>query len=100
MSTGPIKNMIGVMSTSLRESCTHHPPTHPPSDAAHEGVADVGGVIGQQTRDTDYTRFTQEVQSAQNGSRQPQLQEYRTTAPIAYAVDSGAGTSTEGQRHS
>jgi hypothetical protein len=37
----------------------HTSPTRPPDDeAAHTGAADVGGVIGPKTRDTDYTRFT------------------------------------------
>jgi hypothetical protein len=38
----------------------HTTPTHPPGDeAAHAGAADVGGVIGPKTRNTDYTsRFT------------------------------------------
>jgi hypothetical protein len=83
MSTSPTKNMIGIMATGLRESCTHHAPTHPPGDAAHESAADVGGVIGKQTSDTDYTRFTGGAISAErleaaaaagirNTGRQPQ----------------------------
>jgi hypothetical protein len=35
------------------------PNTHPPHDAlGNGGVADVGGVVGHQTRDIDYTRLT------------------------------------------
>ena len=46
-----------LQAASTRKSCITTPsPTHPPGDA--EGAADVGGVIGQKTRDTDYTRFT------------------------------------------
>jgi hypothetical protein len=46
-----------LQAASTRKSCITAPsPTHPPSDV--EGVADVGGVIGQKTRDTDYTRYT------------------------------------------
>jgi hypothetical protein len=37
----------------------HTSPTRPPDDeAAHAGAANIGGVIGPMTRDTDYTRFT------------------------------------------
>jgi hypothetical protein len=37
----------------------HTSPARPPEDeAAHAGAADVGGLIGPKTRDTDYTRFT------------------------------------------
>jgi hypothetical protein len=35
------------------------PPGHPPHEALGDGgVADVGGVVGHQTRDLDYTRLT------------------------------------------
>jgi hypothetical protein len=74
-----------------------HPPlvTRPPDDgAAHAGAADVGGVIGPKTRDTDYTRFTGGSISA----------EWLKTAAAAGTtdestnrlciIDSGAGTPT------
>jgi hypothetical protein len=64
----------------------HISPIHPPGDEAQKGVAGVGGVIGQQTRDTDCTRFTGGTISAERlEAAQPQPQDYRTTAPIAYA---------------
>jgi hypothetical protein len=64
----------------------HTSPARPPDDeAAHAGAADVGGVIGPKTRDTDYTRFTGGSISAERLKTAPQPQEQRTKAPTASA---------------
>ena len=69
--------------------------THPPDGmTAHAGLADVGGVIGPRTRDTDYTRFT-------GGSLNVERLKTATAAGATNEstkrfciIDSGAGTST------
>ena len=68
--------------------------THPPDGmTAHAGLADVGGVIGPRTRDTDYTRFT-------GGSLNVERLKTATAAATNEStkrfciIDSGAGTST------
>jgi hypothetical protein len=72
----------------------HTSPAHPPGDAAHEGVADVGGVIGQQTRDTDYTRFTGGAISAERLEAAAAAGIPDNSPNRLCIVDSGAGTST------
>jgi hypothetical protein len=82
------------MATGLRESCTHHAPTHPPGDAAHESVADVGGVICQHTRDTDYTRFTGGAISAERLEAAAAAGLPDNSPNRLCIAGSGAGTST------
>jgi hypothetical protein len=74
------------------------PYAHPPSDGEEEvtkGVADVGGVVDHQTRDTDYTRPTGAPTSAEV-LEAAGAAGVSDTDPARYMciVDSDAGTST------
>jgi hypothetical protein len=83
------------MATNLRGGCTHHPPTHPPGDeAVHGGAADVGGVIGQKTRDTDYTRSTGGSISAKWLETAAAAGTTGESTNRLCIIDSGTGTST------
>jgi hypothetical protein len=95
MSKSRTKSTIGVMATNLWESCTHHPPTRQVVlRRTGGGAADVGGVIGQQTRDTDYTRFTGGAISAERLETAAAAGTPDNSPNRLCIVDSGAGTST------
>jgi hypothetical protein len=95
MSKSPTESMIGIMATNLRTRGMHISPTHPPGDeAAHAGATGVGGVIGQQTRDTDYTRFTGGAISAERLETAAAAGTPDDSPNRLCIVDSGAGTST------